>query len=406
MRRTLNIFILHPSDMLTDCRPHGDGLMADSFIRNLASQGHRLHVAVSERDLKEPYDSNVTLYRIDTGRKATGLAARIRFARGSYATFKRLARQGLVDVVHQLNPVVTGLSLPFWNCPCPLVLGPYVPDWPLILYNGQLASPRFLDRMKIRLKREIWQAQHRIADAIIVSTPAALSKVRDRSRYQSKIHVIPYGVDAEAFTPSPLPQEKVILFAGSLAQHKGVFVLLEAFRRVLRTFPDCTLLLAGDGPEAERAQRVVATFDNPASVRFLGRVSREGLPAVMQACSVFCIPSFGEAFGLVALEAMASGRPVVGTDASGLGYLIEDLGGRKAPVGDVDKLAQNLTAILGDPDLARSMGEHNRRTAEHRYTWPHVIEQLEEVYAVALAQREDARQNLTVRSVPSIADKS
>jgi len=394
MRRTLNIFILHPSDMLTDCRPHGDGLMADSFIRKLASQGHRLHVAVSETDLNEPYDSNVTLYKIDTGRNATGLAARIRFARGAYAKLKRLAGQGVVDIVHQLNPVVTGLSLPFWNCARPLVLGPYVPDWPLILYNGQLAPPRPLDRLKVRVKREIWQLQHRIANAIILSTPAALEKIRDRSGYDSKTHVIPYGVDTDAFTASPIPQQKVILFVGSLMQHKGVFVLLEAFRQVLRTFPDCTLLLAGSGSETEKAKSVAAALDNPASVQFLGRVAHQDLPAVMRRCSVFCIPSFGEAFGLVALEAMASGRPVVGTDASGLGYLIEDQGGRKVPVGDADKLAQSLIDILGNPSLARSMGEYNRRVAESRYAWPRVIERLEETYISAMAHYRGENRNV------------
>jgi glycosyltransferase involved in cell wall biosynthesis len=394
MRRTLNIFILHPSDMLTDCRPHGDGLMADSFIRKLASQGHRLHVAVSESDLNEPYDSNVTLYKIDTGRNATGLAARIRFARGAYAKLKRLAGQGVVDIVHQLNPVVTGLSLPFWNCARPLVLGPYVPDWPLILYNGQLAPPRPLDRLKVRVKREIWQLQHRIANAIILSTPAALEKIRDRSGYDSKTHVIPYGVDTDAFTASPIPQQKVILFVGSLMQHKGVFVLLEAFHQVLRTFPDCTLLLAGSGSETEKAKSVAAALDNPASVQFLGRVAHQDLPALMRRCSVFCIPSFGEAFGLVALEAMASGRPVVGTDASGLGYLIEDQGGCKVPVGDADKLAQSLIDILGNPSLARSMGEYNRRLAESRYAWPRVIERLEETYISAMAHYRGENRNV------------
>jgi glycosyltransferase involved in cell wall biosynthesis len=385
MRQALNIFILHPSDMLTDCRPHGDGLMADSFIRRLAAQGHRLHVAVSDSDLKNPYGSNVTLYKIDTGESATGLAARIRFARGAYSTLMRLARQGVVDIVHQLNPVVTGLSLPFWNCARPLVLGPYVPDWPLILYNGRLEPPRSLDRMKIRLKREIWQFQHKIASAIILSTPAALEKIRNRPGCNTKIHVIPYGVDTDQFAASPLPQQKVILFVGSLMQHKGVFVLLEAFRQVQRAFPDCTLLLAGDGSEKEKARRTAATLENPASVQFLGRVAHEDLPAVMRQCSVFCIPSFGEAFGLVALEAMASGRPVVGTDASGLGYLIDEKGGRKVPVGDVDQLAQSLIAILGDPSMARSMGEYNRRLAEERYAWPRVIEQLEKTYASAMA---------------------
>jgi glycosyltransferase involved in cell wall biosynthesis len=391
MERTLNIFILHASDMLTDCKPHGDGLMANSFIRNLAERGHHLHVAVSDSELKEPYGSNVTLHKIDTGKKTTGLLARVRFALGAQRTLKRLVRQGLVDIVHQLNPVVTGISLPCWNCSRPVVLGPYVPDWPLILYNGRLEPPRVIDRWKIRIKREIVQLQHRIASAIILSTPAALEKIRNRSGYRDKVYVIPYGVDIEAFSMSPLPAEKVILFVGSLMQHKGVFVLLEAFRKVLRVIPDCKLVLAGVGSEAERAKDVAASFDNPESVEFLGRIAHEDLPNVMRRSSVVCVPSFGEAFGLVALEAMACGRPIVGTEASGLAYLIADQGGHKVPVGDVDKLAQSLIAILRDPAKARVMGEFNRSLAERRYAWPRVIQELEEAYADALARYEGGK---------------
>ncbi len=367
--------------------------MADAFIRQLAQMGHQLHVAVCESDIKNPYSSNVTLHKIETGGRSVGLAARVRFASGAHEALKKLVRRGMVDVVHQLNPVVTGLSLPFWNCSRPVVLGPYVPDWPLILYNGRLETPRMFDRVKIRAKREVWQLQHRIASAIILSSPAALGKIRDHARYKSKTHVIPYGVDIDAFYMSPISEQKVILFVGSLMQHKGVFVLLEAFRQVQRAFPDCKLLLAGVGSEEERARSVAATLQDPTSVEFLGRVAHEDLPELMQRCSVFCIPSFGEAFGLVALEAMASGRPVVGTDASGLGYLIPDQGGQKVPVGDIDKLAQGLISILNDPARARSMGEYNRQLVERQYAWPRVIERLEDVYISALTNYKEGVRN-------------
>jgi L-malate glycosyltransferase len=381
--RPLGIFVLHASDMLTDCLPHGDGLMADSFIRRLAEQGHRLHVAVNGLDLKEPYSSNVTLHKIETG---TGPAARVRFALNAYRILTELLRKTAVDVVHQLNPVVTGLSLPFWNCPRPLVLGPYVPDWPMILYNGRLEYPRPVDRVKIRVKQEIWQIQHRIASAIILSTPAAFDKIRNRAQSNGKVHVIPYGVDTEKFFMSPLPEEKTILFVGSIMQHKGVFVLIEAFRQVLGRIPDCKLVFAGAGPEMEKAKSLAATLGRPDSVEFLGRVAHEDLPGVMRRCSVLCMPSFGEAFGLVAIEAMACGRPVVGTEASGLAYLIREEGGFKVPIGNADRLAESLIAILGNPALARSMGAFNRRLAERQFAWPSVIERLEDVYGAALAR--------------------
>jgi L-malate glycosyltransferase len=391
--RPLGIFILHASDMLTDCLPHGDGLMADSFIRRLAEQGHRLHVAVNGLDLKEPYPSNVTLHKIETGNNATGPGARVRYALNAYRILTGLLRNGAVDIVHQLNPVVTGLSLPFWNCPRPLVLGPYVPDWPMILYNGRLEPPRPFDRAKIRVKQEIWQLQHRIASAIILSTPAAFEKIRDRAQSGSKVHLIPYGVDTDKFFMSPMPEEKTILFVGSIMQHKGVFVLLEAFRQILTVLPDCRLVFAGVGSDMDKAKSVAASLGNAANVQFLGRVAHDDLPQVMRRCSVLCVPSFGEAFGLVAIEAMASGRPVVGTEASGLGYLIRDEGGCKVPVGDADRLAESLVAILRNPARARAMGQFNRRLAERQFAWPSVIGRLEDVYGAALARFKGGERN-------------
>ena len=81
----------------------------------------------------------------------------------------------------------------------------------------------------------------------------------------------------------------------------------------------------------------------------------------MQSCDVYCLPSFGEPFGMTALEAMACARPVVATDAGGLRHLVAERGGRKVPPGDADALAAALREVLADPELRRAMGEHNRR---------------------------------------------
>ena len=129
--------------------------------------------------------------------------------------------------------------------------------------------------------------------------------------------------------------------------------------------------------------RIASSMENPTSVTFLGHVEREKLPGLMSDSTVCCVPSFGEAFGLVALEAMACGRPIVGTDASGLAHLITDKGGIKVRAGDPQALAQALLRVLENPELARSMGEHNRKLAEQRYAWPSVVTRVEEAYHAA-----------------------
>jgi glycosyltransferase involved in cell wall biosynthesis len=379
----MKIFISHASDMLTDCRPHGDGLIADQFIRVLAARGHSIHVAVDRFELRNNYPSNVTLHKIQTGSTPDGLASRLRFALGVRSLLSRLSKTIQFDVIHQLNPVVTGLSLALWDIQVPIVLGPYVPDWPLAFCDGNFRKPNLFDRAKRKVRQKIWQLQHRIASGIILSTPAALQKVDNPLAWERKLHIIPYGVDTEAFIWDPAIPAKTILFVGHLTQRKGVFVLLEAFRSVLRRIPDCKLILAGVGRETDSAKRIASSMENPSNVVFLGHVERDKLPSLMRQSTLCCVPSFGEAFGLVALEAMACGRPIVGTDANGLAHLIADKGGIKIPVGDSDALAEALLRVLENPDIARSMGEHNRKAAEECYAWPSIVTQLEGAYRAA-----------------------
>ncbi len=385
MTRPLTIFISHPSDLLTDSRPHGDGLIADQTIRQLALRGHRLHVAVSRFELKEPYSSNVTLHQVDTGSAADGPSARLRFAIGTRMAIRRILRREPIDLIHQLNPVVTGLSLFLWKLPLPIVLGPYVPAWPEMRDGVISTRPPMVTRLKRRVKREIWQLQHRIANAIILSTPAAMEKMDDPSALQSKIHVIPYGIDTAQFSTSTLPSSPAIVFAGHLAPHKGIFVLLDAFRIVTEALPDCRLILAGVAPDEDAIRRICGSFPDPSRVELLGHVPHAELPAVMRRGTVFCVPSFGEPFGLVAVEAMACGRAIVGTDSGGLVHLITEEGGRRVPVGDATKLAHRLIEILSDPLLARRMGEHNRSFAEREFDWPAVIGKIESAYGAAIA---------------------
>jgi glycosyltransferase involved in cell wall biosynthesis len=229
-----------------------------------------------------------------------------------------------------------------------------------------------------------------MATGIILSTPAALEKVGHIARNSKKIRVIPYGIDAEIFNEGPFPPDPTILFLGHVMHHKGILVLLEAYRHVLQRLPGVKLVVAGTGSEMEVARALAASIAASDQISFVGRVRREDIPRVMQNCTLYCMPSYGEAFGLGALEAMACGRPVVGTDAGGLAHLISDEGGRKVGMGDAPALAEAMLEILSDPLLAQRMGAANRRLVEQRYAWPRVIDQLEEMYFTILRSTENA----------------
>jgi glycosyltransferase involved in cell wall biosynthesis len=119
----------------------------------------------------------------------------------------------------------------------------------------------------------------------------------------------------------------------------------------------------------------------------LGQVERERVRAAMQACDVYCLPSYDEPFGMSALEAMACGKPVVATRAGGLGHLVPEQGGYKVPPGDSAALAAALQAMLESPSRRAEMGEHNRRVVKERYVWGRVVDRLEDAYDAAVRRQ-------------------
>ena len=379
-RSRLNIFVLHPSDLLTDCLPHGDGLLANLYVRKLAARGHSLHIAATNVQTDGAFPANVTIHRIEVPEPCTKLTSRLRYTWRVRALYSRLSSEIQFDLIHQLNPVVTGLMLSMVGVKKPIVMGPYVPDWPLVRRGNKLQKPTALQQLARITKRGIWFQQHRMARGIILSSTAAIEKVPNRTRFEKKLRIIPYGIDIDSFHPAKLPAGKTILFLSKVSHHKGIMVLLDAFRMVHEALPDASLIVAGQGPEMELAGAAAATIGDGTAVRFVGRVERKSVPAYMQNCTVFCLPSFGEAFGMSALEAMACGRSVVVTDDGGLRYIVTDEGGRRVPVGDPDKLAKALIEILKDPTLSQNMGDFNRRQAELQYAWDKVIDRIEALY--------------------------
>jgi glycosyltransferase involved in cell wall biosynthesis len=167
----------------------------------------------------------------------------------------------------------------------------------------------------------------------------------------------------------------VILFLGRLVREKGVFTLLDAFARL--GHPTARLRIAGGGDGLDIVRRRAAGM---ARVELPGPVSRELVPDEMAACSIYCMPSLGEPFGLGALEAMACGRPVIGTAAGGLAHLVPPDGGRLVTPGDAAELAAALDELLRGPAALAAMGLANRRRAAAEHGWDRIAARLEGHY--------------------------
>lgn len=391
--RPLNIFVPHCSDLLTDHLPHGDGLVALGFIRHLAERGHELHVAIATSDIREPLPSNVHLYPIASPGKGP-LWARLHYMLQVRRLFFRLSRSVSFDLVHQLNPVYTGMSLSLVGCRPPVILGPYIGGWPDD--PAAISNPKWVLRVLLRLvKRAIAGLQQHFADLLLLTTPAAASRLVGRSALD-KVQILPHGIDSDFFCPAEIADPSgetnsaKILFMASTTRRKGIFDLLQAFERVAVRYPRTRLLIAGQGSEYAEARAAASRLSCCDRITFLGQQDRAGAARVLREADIYCLPSHGEPYGMGAVEAMSCAKPLVVTDAGGLGCLVDDQGGLRVPVGDPERLGDALCILLAEPQRWRTMGEHNRRRVIESMDWKHVINRLEEVYFASSRARTQA----------------
>lgn len=238
-------------------------------------------------------------------------------------------------------------------------------------------------------RRSLGASTLRRAAKVIVTTRTYAAT--SRSVWRHSPVVIPNMVDTDRFRPDldgasvrdrlKIPRDlPLVLLVGRIVPHKGV----EHFVEAARYLPDVAFLVAGEGSSLEAMKRLAASFDVADRVRFLGRVSQENLTKLYAACDVFVLPSVSrlEAFGIVALEAMATGKPVVVADIPGVREVIED--GREGlladPVNPQD-LAERIRALLADPAHAREMGRRGREKVLSTFSIEKVTDQIEAVYA-------------------------
>ncbi|MBW4654701.1 MAG: glycosyltransferase family 4 protein [Kaiparowitsia implicata GSE-PSE-MK54-09C] len=392
----LTIFIPHPSDLLTNVQPHGDGLVAFEFISRLAERGHSVHVATSHFDIQGELNKNIHLYpmKVDNHLKISG---RLSYLIKLRKVFKEVSSKHRIDVIHQLNPVVPGITLALFPSKEPIFLGP-VPaasneyrGWAYKLLSGEYWPKQILRS----LKKILVFLQQQQAAAVLVATPAAYNRLLLPRLMSEKIHNLTPGIDVKKFAaliPSePYPiystdNSPSILFLGKVTDYKGIFVLLDAFERINQKIPSCQLRIAGGwGKEIEQVKDRICRMSTPSKVSLLGKVERARIPELMQSSTVFCFPSFSEPFGMVALEAMACGKPIVGSNSGGLGYLIHEKGGRKVPPGDSILLANALLEVLQSAELQQEMGCFNRTLVETTYDWDQIINRLEDIYQKTIA---------------------
>jgi glycosyltransferase involved in cell wall biosynthesis len=216
---------------------------------------------------------------------------------------------------------------------------------------------------------------------------------------EATIDELPNGVDIGHFRPgldvaalraklavSP-EQRTAILVAGLDKAHyfKGVPVFLQALRRLS---PELCGVVVGEGDLRETYERQAAALGIADLVHFVGRVDDDELRELYNLADMAVLPSttMGEAFGLVLVEAMACGKPVVASDLPGVRTVVaQGQDGLLTPPGQAEPLAEALGLLARDPDLRRAMGKRGRLKVEARYSWERVADRLERHYEEVLS---------------------
>jgi glycosyltransferase involved in cell wall biosynthesis len=239
---------------------------------------------------------------------------------------------------------------------------------------------------------EVWQplgwprrAALRRADLVVgPSEDTVRHLISEQGIRAEKIQRLPWGLDPEfearlaarvqPALPAGFPHDgKIILTVGRwdpAERYKGADTLISALPHILHEVPDANLVLVGDGADRPRLEQLAHDLGVFERTRFLPGLTQDELFACYAACTVFALPSRGEGFGLVFLEAMALGKPVIGGAHGGTPDVIEDgVTGLLVPHGDIERLSGALDTLLADPARATQMGAKGRDRVEREFSF-------------------------------------
>jgi D-inositol-3-phosphate glycosyltransferase len=374
-------------------------LLADPL--NLDGRGQSVHVAELTRELGRQ-GHHVTVY---TRRDDTAARDKVRFAPG--VTVERVAagppRPVPKDELPALLPEFGRLLAErlrttrpdvihshFWTSGLAALAGAKDLDIPVVQsYHalGQaLRRPAESGQVqRLRLERAIG----RTADAVIATSADEATQLLRMSVPRIRIGIVPSGVDVEQFTPRgpayPRGETQRLLMLSRLVERHGVNTAIEALARI----PDAELVIAGGPPQEDletdgqvhRLRLAAKKAGVSDRVTFLGQVAHKNVPKLLRSADLVLTLSQLRPFGMVPLEAMACGVPVVATDAGGnADSVIDNVTGLHVPPDRPVEVARKIRTLLADPTQLKALGIAAADRARSRYSWPRVAGETTEVY--------------------------
>jgi glycosyltransferase involved in cell wall biosynthesis len=374
----LRILFISAAADLSDHLPLGEGLIAHHLLAQLSSRGHDVVACVDRAYMQRDHGYRI-IELAPAGRRLHSLWPVSRAIRARRVV-RQLGGADSFDIAHWLRPYSWRMvSTRVVRDAGRVVIGPIGTSWPRASKRtgrrrmGDLPSAMLAPAVRGRYRRSL-----RNADVLLATLP----EVRDGFNPTLGVKTVVTGmaVDIAAFEVTPLPKVPRVVFVGTFATAKGVLDLARAFPPVAKRL-GAQLVFVGSGPQERELRACVQRLGISDSVQIQSPCPREQIPGVLASASVLCVPSVGEPFGMVFLEAMAAGRAMVGVDAGGPRHLITaPEGGRRVPPHDQAALSAALIEVLSDGDACLRMGHYNRARAEREFAMNDWVARLERVY--------------------------
>jgi len=357
----------------------GVGIHVQHISRELAKRGHRVSILTTRRAGEPEQETweGVRLYRLFT-LKVYGFYQ----ALPSSATVRRILAEERPDLLHHHYCGV----LMERACAVAEALG--LPQISTYHFSADvLTQPLPMRPFRGVIRKQIVDYNNRFDLVIVPSKNLASRIARDGVRTPVRYITNPvvFG-DPGDIVPAVRERGFTVLYAGRLGPEKNLPYLLEAFRGMLRAVPDAVLWLAGQGPMQEALQRQCEKLRIAVRVKMLGFLDHPTLARYYAACDAFVLPSLIETQGMVAMEAMWFGKPVVVTDqiVSAAEIVEHGISGYIVDPSSAEDLTARLTTLATDPALRDRMGGVGRQRAQ-AYRPESVADALEEVYRDVLA---------------------
>lgn len=258
-------------------------------------------------------------------------------------------------------------------------------ELPLVIGMCEVPHPRFRDEVSgleaLPLVRKVgkklvmprFERTIRRCDRLVVVDDHAREYYSDYVP-KDRIDVVPYGVDLERFTPGPWPDVPRILMVTRLIERRGIDYMIKALPAISSAVAEVELHVVGDGPRRGHLEETARNLGVRGRITFHGNVDSTRLAGLYRRSRVFAHLSLADGWNQPALEAMASGRPVLCTDKPHNSMVVEGETGRKVPWGDPGAVADAAIDLLADPARAETLGQRGRELAEGEYDWPSIAE--------------------------------